>query len=430
MATNVATLTAKLVADTKGLRQGLGKAEKDVRGFEQKTTKATSKGAKGFGKMKTAALGFGAAIVAGGAVKVLNDSIQAASNLEESINAVNVSFGDAAQGVHDLGSNSIEQFGLSTRAVNDAAVGMSAFADKIDAADPAGAFGNIIQRATDFGSVMNITTDDTLERFRAGLSGEAEPLKKFGLNLSGVEVEAVALREGIISVGEKMTEGQKIQARYAAIMEQTEKTAGDFANTSDGLAGSQKKLSAAWEEAQVVLGEQLAPALAGILTQLTKMLTGTRAASRNTVTGFTAIKRSMSGLAKAFPTAFIIDMIDAWTDQDEMVFQVTKRLDQYSLSLSDGADESQLFAATFEDLVRDGNDAVGTLLALRDATNISGEAFREALLLMIANAEGLGLSATHVADMKREIVKLDAAARGLKPPLEDLSDGQPRRRSL
>ena len=48
MATNVATLTAKLKADTTDLRRGLGKAEKDVRGFEQTTTKATKQGAKGF----------------------------------------------------------------------------------------------------------------------------------------------------------------------------------------------------------------------------------------------------------------------------------------------------------------------------------------------------------------------------------------------
>ncbi len=272
MATNVATLTAKLVADTKGLRQGLGKAEKDIRGFEQTTTKATKKGAKGFGGMKTAALGFGAALGAAAVVKFAKGAVDAFSDLEESVNAVNVVYGDAAEGVHALGVDSAEAFGLSTRAVNDAAVGLGAFVDKIDAAAPANAFENIIQRATDFGSVMNITTEDTLEKFRAGLSGEAEPLKAFGINLSAAEIEVVALREGIIGVGEKMDEGQKIQARYKAIMEQTEKTAGDFANTSDGLAGSQKKLSAKWEEAQAKLGKKLAPAFQKVVDGAVKLI--------------------------------------------------------------------------------------------------------------------------------------------------------------
>ncbi len=265
MAVNVATLTAKLVADTKGLKSGLRSAKGDVGKFGKQTEATTKKGAKGFGSMKTAALGFGAALGAGAALKFAKDSIDAFSNLEESVNAVNVVYGDAAQGVHDLGVDSADAFGLSTRALNDAAVGLGAFVDKIDASDPANAFENIIGRAGDFASVMNITTEDALEKFRSGLSGEAEPLKQFGINLSAAEVEAVALREGIIGVGEKMDEGQKIQARYKAIMEQTEKTAGDFAATSDGLAGSQKKLSAKWEEAQAVLGEKLAPVMTRIL---------------------------------------------------------------------------------------------------------------------------------------------------------------------
>ncbi len=272
MATNVATLTAKLVADTKGLRQGLGKAEKDIRGFEQTTTKATKKGAKGFGGMKTAALGFGAALGAGAVLSFAKSSINAFSDLEESINAINVQYGEAADGVHALGQNSAEQFGLSTRAVNDAAVSLSAFAEKIDAADPAGAFGNVLQRATDFASVMNLETNVALDKFRAGLAGESEPLRQFGIDVSGAKIEAVALAAGIIEVGDKMDEGQKVQARYLAIMEQTEKTAGDFAATSDGLAGSQKKLTAKWEEAQVKLGKKLAPAFQKVIEGAVKLI--------------------------------------------------------------------------------------------------------------------------------------------------------------
>ena len=212
-----------------------------------------------------AAAGLGVAFGALQVVSFARDSIAAFSDLEESVNAVEVVYGTAADAIHELGLESADTFGLSTRAVNDAAVGMGAFADKINAADPADAFKNIIQRATDFGSVMNITTEETLEKFRAGLSGEAEPLKKFGLDLSEATVKQVALDEGIIATGETMTATQKVQARYLTIMKQTEKTAGDFANTSDGLAGSQKKLSAKWEEAQAALGEKLAPAMTKLI---------------------------------------------------------------------------------------------------------------------------------------------------------------------
>ena len=425
MATNVATLTAKLKADTTDLRRGLGKAEKDVRGFEKQTTQSTKKGAKGFGNMKTAALGFGAAIVAGGAVKVLNDSIEAASNLEESINAVNVTYGDAAEGVHALGRSSVDEFGLSTRAVNDAAVALGAFTLKIDAADPAGAFGNIIQRAGDFASVMNIETSEALDKFRAGLAGESEPLRQFGIDLSAAEVESVALAAGIIEVGEKMTEGEKVQARYLAIMEQTEKTAGDFAATSDGLAGSQKKLSAAWEEAQVVLGEQLAPTLAKALTGLTKLLGGTRAAARNTSTGFDRMQRAFSKVVDVVDIAVgpFENLTDAWTDQQESLFQVNKRLDQYELLLSDGKSEANAFSGAFVDIVRDGDAFEDTLKNLIETTGISNKELETSILFLLENKKEYGLTATEVDNLERELLKLKTATGDAVGPVEDLGAG-------
>ncbi len=265
MATNVATLTAKLKADTTDLRRGLGKAEKDVRGFEQTTTQATKKGAKGFGGMKTAALGFGAALGAGAVVSFAKGAIDEFSRLEESVNAVEVVFGEASEGIADLGENSAEQFGLATAEVNEAAVAMGAFVTKIDEANPDDAFGNVLQRATDFASVMNIEVSDALANFQSGLAGESEPLRKFGIDVSAAKIESVALAEGIIGVGEKMDEGEKVQARYLTIMQQTEKTAGDFAATSDGLANKQRVLTAKWKEAQVELGGKLAPAFQKLL---------------------------------------------------------------------------------------------------------------------------------------------------------------------
>ena len=409
MAVNVATLTAKLVADTKGLKQGLGKANREIKSFEKKTTSATGRVGGAFGKLKGAAGGLllGAGAVA--AVKIMKDAVAAASNLEESINAVDVSFGEAAAGIHELGRTSVDQFGLSTRAVNDAAVGMSAFADKINAADPADAFKNVIQRATDFGSVMNITTEETLEKFRAGLSGEAEPLKQFGINLSSAEVEAVALREGIISVGEKMTEGQKIQARYAAIMEQTAKTAGDFAATSDGLAGSQKKLSAAWEEAMVVVGEELVPAVTELVKGLTSMLKTLPRNATLVKLGASAYDRFTSSIQESIVMVLTQGRVvnDVWTDQEEVLFQVNRRLAGYLEKMQAGSNEANVFAGALVDLVRDGNAYEGTLKALIDATGISNDKLRESIMLMFANRTAFGLTATEIDNMERVLVKLD-----------------------
>ena len=262
MADNV---VVRLVLDTSQYSAGASKAARET----QRIDGAVGQTKKGIGGLtdtvKKAGLALGAAFAAKVAVDFAKQSIQAFSDLEESINAVNVSYLDGSDAIHKLGENSATQFGLSTAAVNDAAVAMSAFAEKIDAADPPGAFQNVLQRATDFASVMNLEVDEALRLFQSGLAGESEPLRKFGVDVSAATISVIALEQGIIQQGEKMDEAQKIQARYAAIMAQTAKTAGDFANTSDGLANTQKILGAQWKEMQAVVGKALAPAMISLL---------------------------------------------------------------------------------------------------------------------------------------------------------------------
>ncbi len=224
-------------------------------------TKGTKKAKSAFGELTK---GAGALGVAFGAIKVVQfglDAVGAFSDLEESINAVTVVYGEQDDAIARLGENSAEAFGLTTTEVNEAAISMGAFVEKINEADPADAFTNIIQRATDFASVMNIDTKEALDKFQSGLAGQSRPLKEFGLDISAAAIEQTALAEGIIETGQTMTEAEKVQARYLTIMQQTEQTTGDFRNTADGLANSQKILTAKWKEAQTQLGAKLAPAM-------------------------------------------------------------------------------------------------------------------------------------------------------------------------
>jgi hypothetical protein len=205
-----------------------------------------------------------AAVAAGAAIAKLSaDSIKAASSLQESTNAVNVAFGDAADSILKIGESSAQSLGLARTEFNQAAVRFSAFAERVvgQGGDVAGFIGDLTTRAADFASVFNIEVAEALQVFQSGLSGEAEPLKRFGINLLDSEVKAYALRTGLISVGQTMTEQQKVQARYGLLMEATNKTAGDFANTSDSLANRQRILKATFEDIQAEVGTAMLPAL-------------------------------------------------------------------------------------------------------------------------------------------------------------------------
>lgn len=224
----------------------------------------------GFGRKIAVGMAAAGAAVGAAAFKIGRDAVGAASDLAESVNAVNVAYGDAAAGVLALGETSATQLGVAQSDFNAAAVRFSAFAERIvgDGGDVAGFVGDISTRAADFASVFNIDVAEALQVFQSGLSGEAEPLKRFGINLLDSEVQAYALRTGLIEVGQTMTEQEKVQARYGLLMESTSKTAGDFANTSDGLANSQRILQARFQDTLAQLGQHLLP----IITEVAAFL--------------------------------------------------------------------------------------------------------------------------------------------------------------
>ena len=196
------------------------------------------------------------------AFKIGADSIGQASDLGESLNAVNVTYGKQARAVRKLGRESAKSLGLSNSEFNGLAVRFSAFATQISGGEGrkvVGTLDDLTTRAADFASVMNLEVGEAAELFQSGLAGETEPLRKYGLDLSAAAVTAHAYAEGIAEAGTQLTESQKVQARYSLLMKDTAKTQGDFANTSDSLANRQRILNARWDDARAKLGKGLLP---------------------------------------------------------------------------------------------------------------------------------------------------------------------------
>jgi len=192
-----------IVIDSKFDDKGIRDAQNQLKNFAGQAAKRVAQ--------------VGAAVAAAGAVaagKLAVDAVQAASDFEESVNAVNVAFGEAAQGVLAIGENAASSMGLSQNEFNQAATRFSAFAETVvgEGGNVAGFIGDVSQRAADFASVFNIDVSEALQVFQSGLAGEAEPLKRFGINLLQSEVAAFAMANGIAESASQMTEAQKVQA--------------------------------------------------------------------------------------------------------------------------------------------------------------------------------------------------------------------------
>lgn len=270
MATNVATLTAQLEAEVRGFERDLKKAERRLDRFEKETDK-TEKSQRRLNKstigLGLAMTGVFAGAAGAAAISFMKDSVKEASDLNESINAVRVTFGESAESILKLGESAAESVGLANSEFNSLAVGFSAFVEQIDRGqgNVAEVMDDLTTRVADFASVMNLDVTEAAEKFRSGLAGETEPLRKFGLDVSAASVNLKALELGLADSSSELDEQDKILARYHLIMEQTEKTAGDFANTSDDLANKQRILSKRWKDAQAAIGEALVPAVEALL---------------------------------------------------------------------------------------------------------------------------------------------------------------------
>ncbi len=219
-----------------------------------------------------AALGIGQIVV-----NAFNDArdfvvgaVDIASDLSESVNAVNVAYGDAADAVLKLGEDSANTFGLSKRELNAYATQFSAFVGTIAGAggDVAGTLETLVGRGTDFASVFNTDVSEALSLFQSGLAGETEPLRKYGIDLSAAAVEAYALANGIGDGTGALTEAEKVQARYGALLEQTSKVQGDFANTSGELANQNRINAAEWDNIQAKIGGAFLPVAQQLATVL------------------------------------------------------------------------------------------------------------------------------------------------------------------
>ncbi|MGE0688460.1 MAG: hypothetical protein AB7P33_17080 [Dehalococcoidia bacterium] len=255
-----AELALILSAIDKGFAGTLNKAEKEVGGFG-KTIGDVGKIASGFLAANVIQQGVGA-LTSG-----IGSSISAASNLGESINAVKVTFGDASQEILDWGKANSTSLGLSQRAFNELATPLGALLQNVGfGANEAGDQTRLLtQRAADMASVFNVDVSEALGAIQAGLKGEADPLERFGVGLSAAKVEAEALAMTGKSSAKALTDQEKAAARLNIIFKETAKTAGDFSNTSDGLANRQRILQARIENLQAKFGTFAAEVKAAVL---------------------------------------------------------------------------------------------------------------------------------------------------------------------
>lgn len=124
---------------------------------------------------------------------------------------------------------------------------------------------NLTQLGYDLSSYANIPIEDAMQKLQSGISGELEPLRRLGYDLSQAELQQIALNLGIKESVANMTQAEKAELRYYAIMTQVTSAQGDMARTLEAPANQLRILQAQLTQAARAIGNIFIPALNAIL---------------------------------------------------------------------------------------------------------------------------------------------------------------------
>ena len=198
--------------------------------------------------------------------------VSAASDMEENINKVDVAFGKSADGVKAWADTATESFGLSK---NQALEATSLFGDMATSMGlPQDAAANMSTSlaglAGDLASFKNIDIEQAMTALNGVFTGETESLKTLGIVMTETNLKQFAEDAGLVY--DEMSQAEKVQLRYAYVMETTKNAQGDYARTADGTANSMRTLQASFDNLIAILGESLLPAITPIIQFITDLL--------------------------------------------------------------------------------------------------------------------------------------------------------------
>lgn len=124
---------------------------------------------------------------------------------------------------------------------------------------------NLTQLGYDISSFFNISIEDAMQKLQSGISGELEPLRRLGYDLSQARLEQTALNLGVKESVSAMTQAEKAELRYYAIMTQVTTAQGDMARTLEAPANQLRILQAQLTQVARAIGNIFIPALNAIL---------------------------------------------------------------------------------------------------------------------------------------------------------------------
>jgi tetratricopeptide (TPR) repeat protein len=257
--------TAELEGELRQVERAAERAADETKKIDDAADDASGSFSDLAGNLGRVAVAAGAAIGLREITQFLIGTVTAATDLSESINAVEVIFGDASETILQFGADTSDAVFLAASEFNQlaAATGNLLQGFGIGVQDAADITLVLTQRAADLASVFNTEVGEALDAINAALRGETEQIRRFTGSFSIAEVKAFG--QELFDTTDALTSQQQALAAVEFILQKTQAVQGDAANTAGELANQQRALNEIWTNAQATIGQALVPALESII---------------------------------------------------------------------------------------------------------------------------------------------------------------------
>lgn len=248
-------------------REELARASAALDQLEDHTNKSTD----AFSRLAKA---IGLVMIARKALDTIKTGIDYASDLAEVQNVADVTFGSATEAINSWSKECLAAYGMNEVSAKRYAGTIGAMLKSSGLAGDAivDMSKDMVGLAGDMASFYNLDLETAFEKIRSGISGETEPLKQLGINMSVANLEAYALSQGITTAYNEMSQAEQVMLRYNYLMSTTADAQGDFARTQDSYANQTRLLSESWLEFTGIMAEQLLPVLTTIVSWLNNIV--------------------------------------------------------------------------------------------------------------------------------------------------------------
>jgi hypothetical protein len=202
-------------------------------------------------------------------------AIKFASDYNESLNKVDVSFKSSSAEVKDFAKTTLESFGIAEGTALDLA---STYGDMgtslgLSTSQAAKMATELVGLAGDLSSFKNISIDVANTGLTGIFTGETESLKKLGIVMTEVTLQQFAYSQGIKTKIQDMDQASKVQLRYNYILSVTKNAQGDFARTQGGAANQMRIFQESLKQLAQQFGSIILPLFTKVISGLNGMIT-------------------------------------------------------------------------------------------------------------------------------------------------------------